>query len=99
MKLCKIIGFATSSIKDEGLSPFKLLVLKSIDDEGRPTGEAFLAVDTLGAGLSEVVAVATGLPAVNALTDKTLPVDAAVIAILDHVSINRKEIYSKSKEG
>jgi len=98
MKLCKVVGFATASIKREGLSSYKLLILKPIDDSGRPTGEAFLAVDAVGAGLSEVVAVTTGAPALNAVTDKSLPVDAAVIAICDNVTINRKEIDTKSKE-
>jgi ethanolamine utilization protein EutN len=99
MKLCKVIGFATSSIKREGLSSYKLLVLKDLDEEGNPRGETFIAVDTVGAGLSEYVAVATGAPAANALSDRNLPVDAAVIAILDHITINKKEIYTKSKES
>jgi ethanolamine utilization protein EutN len=99
MKLCKVIGFATASIKAEGFSPYKLVILKSIDDQGSPVGDPFLAVDTFGAGLSEVVAVVTGAPATNALPDKGLPVDAAVIGLLDHVSIYKKEIYSKHKEG
>ena len=98
MKLCKVIGVATASIKREGLSSYKLLILKPIDDSGRPTGESFLAVDTVGAGLSEVVAVTTGSPATHALADKNLPVDAAVIAICDHVTINKKEINFKTKE-
>ena len=99
MKLCKVIGFATASIKREGLSSYKLLILKPIDDSGRPTGESFLAVDTVGSGLSEVVAVTTGSPATHALTDRNLPVDAAVIAICDHVTIDSKEIDTKTKEG
>jgi ethanolamine utilization protein EutN len=98
MKLCKVIGFATASIKREGLSSYKLLILKPIDDDGRPAGESFLAVDTVGAGLSEVVVVTTGAPALNAVADKSLPVDAAVIAICEHVTINKKEIDTKSKE-
>ena len=98
MKLCKIIGFATSSIKTEGLSAYKLVILKSIGDVGETMGEAFLAVDTFGAGLSEVVAVATGSTASKALNNAALPIDAAVIGIIDHISINKKEIYSKDKE-
>ena len=98
MKLCKVIGFATASIKREGLSSYKLLILKPIDDSGRPTGESFLAVDTVGAGLSDVVVVTTGAPAIHALADKNLPVDAAVIAICEHVTINKKDIDTKTKE-
>ena len=99
MKLCKVIGVATSSLKREGLSPYKLLILKDIDEGGNPRGEPFIAVDTVGAGLSEFVAVTTGTPATSALSDRNLPVDAAVIAILDHVTINKKEIYTKNKES
>jgi microcompartment protein CcmK/EutM len=98
MKLCKVIGFATSSIKLEGLGAYKLVVLKNLDDDGNPTGEAFLAVDTFGAGTSEVVAVATGSTAAKAVNDKNLPVDAAVIGIIDHLSLNNKVISKKNKE-
>jgi len=41
MKLCKVIGFATASIKREGLSSYKLLILKPIDDGGRPQANPF----------------------------------------------------------
>jgi ethanolamine utilization protein EutN len=99
MKLCKVIGFATASLKVEGFSPYKMVIVKSINDHGSPVGDPFLAIDTFGAGLSEVVAVVTGAPATNALADKGLPVDAAVIGLLDHISINKKEIYSRHKEG
>ena len=95
MKHCKVIGFATASIKSEGLSAYKLVVLKNIDDNGNPTGDSFLAVDTFGAGLSEVVAVAIGYSATNALENKHLPIDAAVIGIMDHISIEKKVILKK----
>lgn len=99
MKLCKVIGFATASLKVEGFSPYKLVIVKGMDEDGSPAGEPFLAVDTFGAGLSEIVAVVTGAPAAQALPDKGLPVDAAVIGLLDHVSINKKEVYNRHKEG
>ena len=95
MKLCKVIGFATASLKFEGLSSYKLVVLKGIDDNGTPVGDPFLAVDTFGVGLSEVVAVTTGYTATNAVNNKDLPIDAAVIGIVDHVTIDKKEIYTK----
>ena len=95
MKICKVIGFATASIKSEGLSAYKLVVLKNIDDDGNPTGYSFLAVDTFGTGLSEIVAVTTGYTATNAVNNKHLPIDAAVMGIIDHISIDKKEIHKK----
>ena len=95
MKLCKVIGFATASIKSEGLGAYRLVVLKKIDDNGNPTGDSFLAVDTFGAGLSEIVAVTSGYTATNVLTDKHLPIDAAVVGIIDHIAIDKKIIHKK----
>ncbi len=98
MKLCKVIGFASASIKAEGLGNDKLVVVKGVDEAGKPAGEAFLAIDRFGAGLAEIVAVATGAPATRALGDPNLPVDAVVVGIIDHLSINKKEIITRDKE-
>jgi ethanolamine utilization protein EutN len=95
MKLCKVIGFATASLKSEGLSSLKRVVLKKINDDGNPVGESFLAVDTFGTGLSEMVAVTAGYTATNALDNTSLPIDAAVVGIIDHISIDKKIVYKK----
>ncbi len=95
MKLCKVIGFATASIKSEGLGSHKLVVLKHIDDDGHPTGDSFLAVDIFAAGLSEIVAVTTGCTATHALNDTHLPVDAVVVGIIDNISINKKVVLKR----
>ena len=95
MKLCKVIGYATASIKSERLGSHKLVVLKNIDDDGHPTGDSFLAVDMFGAGVSEIVAVTTGCTAAHALNETQLPVDAAVVGIIDNISIDKKVVFKR----
>jgi microcompartment protein CcmK/EutM len=56
------------------------------------------ALDAVGAGLQEVVAAVTGSTAARCLGRADLPVDAAVVAIMDHIMANDKEIYAKHEE-
>jgi carbon dioxide concentrating mechanism protein CcmL len=99
MKLCKVIGKANSSIKHPGLEGLKLLVVQAVDSKGKGAGRMILAVDTIGAGTGEVVAVVKGAAAVKNIGKGDIPCDAAIVAIMDHVFANEKEIYSKHKEA
>jgi microcompartment protein CcmK/EutM len=98
MKLCRVIGKANASLKAPALEGSKLLVLQEIDAQGRTGGPLLLAVDAVGAGLQEVVAAVTGSTAARCLGRADLPVDAAVVAIMDHIMANDKEIYAKHEE-
>lgn len=92
MKICKVIGNATASIKHPGLEGLKLLVVQEIDAEGLGSGRLRLAVDVVGAGPGEIVAVAKGAAAVRHIGRGEIPCDAAVVAILDQVYVNDKLI-------
>ncbi len=96
MKLCKVVGMANASLKSPALEGAKLLVLQEIDAAGRESGPLLLAVDAVGAGVGEMVAVVTGSTAARSLGRPDLPVDAAVTAIMDHVFVNQKELYAKA---
>jgi ethanolamine utilization protein EutN len=51
--------------------------------DGTPTGEALVAVDTIDAGIGEMVIVAQGSSARKAVGQQESPVDAAIVAIID----------------
>ena len=99
MKLCKVIGKANSSIKHSGLEGLKLLVVQAVDNKGTGTGRVILAIDTIGAGAGEMVAVVRGVAAVKNIGKGDIPCDAAVVAIMDQIHVNEKEIYNKHKEA
>ncbi len=95
MFLGKVVGQVISTHKDEGLEGFKLLLVQAMgpDLQLRPT--VVVACDTVGAGEGEVVVVVQGSSARIAEVAKDKPVDAAVIAIVDHLDLEGKRVWSK----
>lgn len=99
MYLGKVIGSVVSTKKDESMRGRKLLMLRPmlIDPEDptsfKPGSNTIIAVDTLGAGEGELVMFSQGSSARQAEGLKQLPVDAAVIGLIDTVSIGGKKTY------
>lgn len=98
MQLAQVTGQVVSTIKDEELGGFKLLILQDVapaapDD---PAGAPYVAIDLIGAGEGEVVLVTTGSAARTSPRTVTVPVDRAVIGIVDAVVDQGTVTYSKS---
>ena len=99
MFLARVIGSVVSTKKDEAMKGRKLLVLRPLlVDEANPTQfrngpNTVVAVDTMGAGLDEVVLFCQGSSARQATGMKTLPIDAVVVGIVDAVEVLNKKIY------
>lgn len=89
MYLAKVIGTVVSTSKDPGLVGFKLLITQRIDADNADAGLPEVAVDTVGAGNGEVVIVAKGSSARQALQRDHAPVDATIVGIVDTVEIQR----------
>ena len=99
MVLARVIGSIVATKKDATMTGSKLLLLRPllIDEANpgqfRPGANTIVAVDALGAGLDEVVLLCQGSSARAAAGMKALPVDAAVIGIVDTVDVLNKKIY------
>jgi ethanolamine utilization protein EutN len=99
MYLGKVIGSVVSTKKDESMKGRKLLMVRPmlIDPEDssrfKPGGNTIIAVDTLGAGEGELVMLAQGSSARQADALKSMPVDAAIVGLVDTVSIGGKKTY------
>ena len=79
MQLCRVVGSTVSTVKAPGLAHFKLLNVSPEKGEG----SEFVAVDAVGAGLGDLVLVATGT-AVRELDGlRDVAADAAIVAIVD----------------
>jgi microcompartment protein CcmK/EutM len=94
MLLAQVVGKADSSVKSPGISGSKLLVVRGLGSSGEPEGSLVIAVDAVGAGPGDTVAVAQGGAALKAAGLDKVPCDAAVVAILDHVFLDNKDIIS-----
>jgi len=89
MLLGKIIGNVVATRKDETLVGSKMLVTQPVDLEGNPNGPPFVAVDTVGAGVGELVLYVTGSVAPFAVRRGEVPIDAAIIGIVDKIEWQR----------
>jgi microcompartment protein CcmK/EutM len=95
MLLGKIVGTVVSTKKDEKLEGLKLYVVHCINLELKPTGAIVVAVDSVGAGINEIVLIASGSSARQTNVTKDKPVDAVIMAIVDILEIGGVEQYVK----
>lgn len=95
MLLGKVIGTVVASQKDYRLEGLKLLVLEQVNHLIEPKGSMVVAVDSVGAGVGEIVLYSAGSSA--RLTDITegKPVDTVIIAIVDTVEKEGTVTYQK----
>jgi carbon dioxide concentrating mechanism protein CcmL len=99
MQIAKVVGTVVSTYKEENLSGTKFLVLQLIDIEGQLSADYEVAADTVGAGVEEWVLVSRGSGSRLVRDSEKRPIDAAVIAIIDTVSLDSYLLYSKKSEG
>ena len=86
MLLARITGTVVATRKDERLVSNKLLVVRPVDPTGKAEGSALVAVDTVDAGVGELVLIVSGSSARMATGMKDCPVDAVIVGIVDEVS-------------
>jgi len=86
MKFARVIGNLVATRKVDGLEGVKFLIVQPLDIHREPAGEPFVAVDaTHQAGMDELVFVIASKEAAFALPVEIVPVDAAVVGIVDDV--------------
>jgi len=95
MQLGKVVGTVVSTRKDEKLEGMKLQIVKHVDLAGKFTGGFVIAVDSVGAGMEEIVLTAAGSSARQTELTKDKPVDAIIMAIVDVVEIGGEKRYVK----
>jgi len=94
MRIGRVIGSVVSTVKHDGLHGTKLLVVGPMDTSNTKE-DPIVAVDVVGAGRDEVVLVATGSAARLATNLDNLPVDAAIVAIVDRLESDGWSNYVK----
>ena len=89
MQLGRVIGDVVVTCKDETLTGLKLLVVQPLTPEREPAGRALVAADAVGAGVGEVVFFVRGKEASFPFYPVQPPVDAGIVGIVDHWSVER----------
>ena len=85
MYLGRVVGTVVATRKYEGLEGKKLLVVTPLDDALARTGTDQVAVDTVRAGHGDLVYLVGSREAALALDPWFVPVDAAIVGIVDDV--------------
>jgi ethanolamine utilization protein EutN len=100
MFLARVEGSVVATKKDPSMSGRKLLLVRpQLVDEKEPTrfrpgANTIVAVDSVGAGIGELVMFCQGSSARLAPNLKEAPVDAVIIGIVDAVDVLGKQIYN-----
>lgn len=103
MFIARITGSLVATQKVESMVGQKLLIVEPLrvnekdQSDLKPTGRTFVVVDTVGAGEGEVVLCVQGSSARLTPETKNLPVDAAVVGIVDQVRVGESSIYSSNQ--
>ncbi len=86
MYLGRVVGTVVAERKYEGLGGQKLLLVQPLDHEELPLGGLEVAVDTVRAGSGDLVFLVGSREAALALEPSFVPVDAAIVGIVDRVA-------------
>jgi microcompartment protein CcmK/EutM len=88
MILARVVGTVVATRKDPRLEGKKLLIVKPVSPQGQDEAGYVVAVDTVSAGFKERVLVVAGSSARMAEGCKDLPVDSAIVGIVDDVQLD-----------
>lgn len=89
MQLAQVIGTVVATQKYEGLTGVKFLLVQPLDKQQQPKGEPVVAADgTAQAGRGELVFIVGSREAAQAMPIKFVPIDQAIVGIVDDVEVN-----------
>lgn len=87
MILGKVIGTVWATRKDEELVGMKFQIVKHVDLDYKLKDTFVIAVDTVQAGVGDVVLMCSGSSARQTSLTKNKPVDAVIMAVVDKLDI------------
>ncbi|MCL1594819.1 MAG: EutN/CcmL family microcompartment protein [Actinomycetia bacterium] len=95
MNLGMVTGTVVASRKEELMVGLPLLVVRQLSEDGSQSGGYVVAVDSVGAGVGEVVLYASGSSARQTAVTKDKPCDAVIMAIVDQWDLDGETVYVK----
>lgn len=99
MFLGKVVGTLVATRKESTLEGLRFMVVRRLTVDNTEESGYVVAADAVGAGVGEVVMVATGSSARQTrLTDKR-PCDAVIMAIVDTWEVGGQTVYNKANSA
>jgi len=96
MILAKVVGTVVSNHKNDKMEGKKLLLLEKIDAVTlKGKNDFIIAIDSVGAGVNEIVMYVSGSSARYTTETEGIPTDSTIIAIIDIIEKDGKISYKK----
>lgn len=88
MKLGTVRGTVVATVKDPGMEGMKLLIVQPLDEHRVPRGSCVVATDAVHqAGPGDLVFFVASREAAEAMEPRFVPVDHAIVGIVDAADI------------
>ena len=92
MRIARITGRVSASIKAGQLTGRKMLIADYVDAGGNVLEPGAVVTDACGAGPGDVVLVATGSAARTPAETTGVPTDATAVAVIDQMSVGAEDV-------
>lgn len=87
MQLARVIGTVVATLKADGLEGVRLLIVQPLDRRHEAAGVPVVAADAIHtAGRGDLVKVVASREAAEALEVRFVPVDHAIVGLVDAVA-------------
>ena len=86
MQIARVIGTVVSTVKNESLHGRKLLLVQTLNADLKPKGSPMIALDSVGAGVGELVFWCRGKEAAFPFRRDSTPTDCTIVGIIDSES-------------
>ncbi|MBI3538415.1 MAG: EutN/CcmL family microcompartment protein [Chloroflexi bacterium] len=97
MLIARVVGDVVATIKDDKMTGRKLLIVREVSVQNELVGKPIVAVDTVDAGIGDVVLIAQGSSARQTVVTKETPTDAVIMAIVDSVQVEGETSFRKER--
>jgi ethanolamine utilization protein EutN len=91
MKLGRVTGRVVSTQKVDSFEGIKLILVQPLDEKLEIAGDPIVAFDTIQAGVGDLIYYETSKEAGRVLITTMNPCDAAIVGIVDKISLEDKK--------
>ena len=91
MQIARVIGNVVATVKNGSLKGRKMLIVQTLDADLNAKGKPMIALDSVGAGVGELVFWCRGKEASFPFKREEIPTDCTIVGIIDSAS----HVYQK----
>lgn len=94
MQLGKVIGNVVSTVKTGKTEGLALIIVEQLDEKLESLAKYYVCIDTVGSKHGDVVLTCSSSSARFTSQTKDVCTDNSIVAIVDTISSEKKDIYS-----